>query len=361
VAHPALADAAPSPFSEGPGKSYLRSKPVPFPPSVVAQHTPTSQPVPTLRKISLSDDSNRQSPNGSHTQNVTTRSQRSSREPEKSSRYSSENQSQSRRGSGDASLTAILVTQTSTPPGADRPKNATSTPPVPTGPPSNRGNPNTKTSTQKASGDGKKESPRPLTAPAPSSSRRGQGKDKNLSTYPPYISSRPPLAMGPDFDSATNVFPISKSPAQRHSELDLTHGQNGNLDGSRALNWDSSKPTDDSGTSRHDPERDASWWRQMSHRRRTRDLKPEGEEPLSPNKEMYLAPFMSSTNSNTNSALSTCPNKDRNRPGKWSRIFRRKTRTPSEKDRDYASPTGSTTGLATPPTSHPQRGPSDTH
>ncbi|KAF2816458.1 HD-domain/PDEase-like protein [Mytilinidion resinicola] len=361
-------DPTPSPFSGGPVKSYLHSESLPAPTTKLASNVPAPRTDATQRSP-LSDGSNRSSSSGSHTQYATPASG-----PERGSRRSSvaglpsplhlnsvENQSHSRRGSGDASVTAILVTQTPTPPGIERPKDAPSGSPALPASPSKRNNTKAKKlpqkPTKKSSNDGEKDSARPVTAP--SSSRRSQGKKKNLSSYPPYTSSRP-LAIGPDFDSATNVFPISKSPSQRHSELDLTHGHNGNLDGSRVHDWDSSKLTDDSSTSRPDGERDLSWWRQMSTRRRTRDLKLSNEEPLSPNKEMYLATSTSNTNSGY-SASSTSPIQDRDKVPKWSRIFRRKTRVPSDKGRQYGSAPDSSLTLTTPPTSNPNDASSDIH
>ncbi|KAF2497013.1 HD-domain/PDEase-like protein [Lophium mytilinum] len=352
-----VTDPTPSPFSGGPVKSYLHSDSLP------------AARIDATQRMALSDDSNRRSSSGSHTQYATPPSG-----PERGSRRSSaagipsplhlssaENQSHSRRGSGDASVTAILVTQTPTPPGIEKPKDAPSGTPARSASPAKRVNTKTKKSppksTNKSSNDGEKEGARPVTAP--SSSRRSQGKKKNLSSYPPYTSSRP-LAIGPDFDSATNVFPISKSPSQRHSELDLSHGHNGNLDGSRVRDWDSSKLTDDSSISRHDGEGDMSWWRQMSTRRRPRDVKLSNEEPLSPNKEIYLAPSTSNTNSGY-SASSTSPTQDRNKTPKWSRIFRRKTKTPSDKGREYASAPDSTLTLTVPPTSNPNGGSSNIH
>ncbi|OCL04925.1 HD-domain/PDEase-like protein [Glonium stellatum] len=307
-------DPSPSPFSGGPIKSFPEAK---------SQSLPSSNldtPILTSTKISLSDESNRRSSNGSHTQLATfSASRRSSLGPDKGSRRSSgagipagrsfnpvENQSQSRRGSGDASLTAILVTQT--PNASDKKvKDAGCGPRLRSASPAKRKDakmksPPNKTS-NKAANDGDKDNARPVTAPSPS--RRGQ---------------------------ATHLFPISHPPSQSHSEIDLSHATNGNLDGSRMHHWETGKRSDDSSISRPDGERESArrgdWWRQMSHRRRTRDLRNGDGDGYGQHKEIYLAPITSNSNSNS----STSPTQERSKTGKFGRLFRRKQKPMTSKE-----------------------------
>ena len=333
-------DPSPSPLSGGPMKPFSEAKPQPL------SHANFDAPLPlTPTKKSLSDESNRRSSSGSHTQLATvSASPRSSLGLDKGSRRSSgagipvgrslnpvENQSQSRRGSGDASLTAILVTQT--PNTSDKKaKDMTCGPRLRSASPAKRKDTKTKSpnkTSSKAANDGDKDGARPVTAPSPS--RCSQGKNTNLKNYPPYTSSRP-LGTGPDFDSATHLFPISHPPSQSHSEIDLSHASNGNLDGSRMHHWDTSKGSGDGSISRPDGERESGrrgdWWKQMSHRRRTRDLRNCGGDAYGQHKEIYLAPITS----NSNSTSSTSPIQERSITGKFSRLFKRKQKPMTSKE-----------------------------
>jgi 3',5'-cyclic-nucleotide phosphodiesterase len=169
------ADPTPSPFSGPPLKApadvYAPTQP------------PIAQPVQSPPKLANPEDAARRGSSGSLNA-VVSASRRSSAGFDKSSRRSSgtglpgarslENQSQSRRGSGDASLTAILVTQS--PNSSDRPsKEAPTTQPAA---PTERKDTLTKSSPKTAFGPSsdevEKESARPVTAP--SSARRSQSK-----------------------------------------------------------------------------------------------------------------------------------------------------------------------------------------
>lgn len=164
------ADPTPSPFSGPPLK-------------------PPADAVPTT-KLTNTDNSGRRGSNGS-IQDVASTSRRLSQGAEKGSRRSSaaglagvrsspsqENQSQSRRGSGDASLTAILVTQTSNSNDKST-KESSPHPATRSASPGKRKDTLTKTSpkssTSKSPGERAKDGPRPLTAP--STAPRAQGKN----------------------------------------------------------------------------------------------------------------------------------------------------------------------------------------
>src|SRR5690242_6121290 len=139
-------DPTPSPLSGGPG----------------SQTAPTSAPMPTQPGQEASD---RRGSNGS-IQGVTQYSRRSSAAVALASR---ENQSSSRRGSGDANLTAILVTHTpnandGTPRGSDAGNEDHAK--------ANRKDTLTRSPSKK------KDSARPVTAPAPA--RRSQGKHQSI-------------------------------------------------------------------------------------------------------------------------------------------------------------------------------------
>jgi 3',5'-cyclic-nucleotide phosphodiesterase len=172
------ADPTPSPFSGPPLK-------LPSGGAGPARNQPTDAGL-EAKKVLIPSESNRRSSSGSFHSPVS-----SSRKSSKGSRHSSgagvpgtrpitsyENQSQSRRGSGDASLTAILITQA--PNSSDKPANEAnaSSPTRSASPPGKRKDTLTRTSPQKtfgtSSGESEKESPRPVTAP--SSARRTQGK-----------------------------------------------------------------------------------------------------------------------------------------------------------------------------------------
>lgn len=150
-------DPTPSPLSEGPGR-----------PSALASPVPTAS---KAMELGSSGDGGRRESTGSVHAAVIA-SQRSSAGMEKGSQQPSatgigRDDQGSRRGSGDASLTAILVTQTS---------NTSDSPPRDSTPKPedyNRGN-RKDTLTRSASRKKDRDSTRPVTAP--SQARRSQGK-----------------------------------------------------------------------------------------------------------------------------------------------------------------------------------------
>ena len=173
-------DPSPSPLSGSPLQRPLEGPPLP--------HSQLGRSVLSPTKIVTSEEPGRRDSNSSAHANLSN-SRRSSLGIEKGSRRSSatgipgvrsttsqENQSQSRRGSGDASLTAILVTQ-----GLHtdkQPADLTTNFPAQGNKSGTRKDTLTKHSPQKAfsksSGEVEKGSSRPVTAP--SSARRSQGK-----------------------------------------------------------------------------------------------------------------------------------------------------------------------------------------
>lgn len=334
-------DPTPSPFSGGParlttdGPAVQLGRPI---------HSPT--------QVTSMEDVARRGSSGSF-QGALSNSRRSSSGVDKGSRRSSagllgsrENQSQSRRGSGDASLTAILVTQTpnaSDAPGPEHNSNSRNR----SKSPGNRKDTLTRSSPKK-----EKQGARPVTAPSPA--RRSQGKRSSPSDPSYYLSSRP-VGVGPDFDSATNLFPMPHSTSQSHSEVDLSHTANGNADGSKLQQWETSKLSADSNMSRSDASRDSprrnEWWRQMSSRRRTRDLRNGDAETRGPQKEMLLDPTLSNSTSEANSPTATSPGRA-SRAGKLKSFFKRRPRSNNDHEKQLSS-FGSSSQLRTPPTSDP--------
>ncbi|KAF2659268.1 HD-domain/PDEase-like protein [Lophiostoma macrostomum CBS 122681] len=326
------ADPTPSPFSGPPLK--LASG------AVGPAQTQQSDLGVESKKVVVPTDSTRRGSSGSSRALVSS-SRRSSHGAEIGSRHSSgaglpgawpipsnENQSQSRRGSGDASLTAILVTQA--PNTSDKTAiEASSSSPTPSTSPGKRKDTLTRTSPQKAfgtpSGESEKESPRPVTAP--SSARRTH---------------------------ATSLFPLPQ-PTQRHSELDLYQSANGTADVAKASQWEADKESPDSNTPRSDASRDSNrrseWWRQMSSRRRTRDMRNGDADAHGQPKESLLAPTISNSTSNATSPTSPSPGRN-SRTGKIKSFFKRKPKSNHDQEKQLSS-FGSSSHLRTPPTSDP--------
>jgi hypothetical protein len=339
-------DPTPSPFSGGPLKQ-LPQLPQP------------NRSAPPLQEVSLENTDRRGS--GGSFQLVMSTSQRSSVGLDKESRRSSgagivgtrhrENQSQSRRGSGDASLTAILVTQT---PNAHDTSGSSET----------NGNSDSRSKSpvdrkdtlMKASSTPKKdkESARPVTAP--SHARRSQGKITSPK-LPSYFISPRPLGAGPDFDPATKLFPTPRSSSQNRSNVDLPQTANGNLDGSKIHQWETTKLSGDSNISRsdgsRDPVRKPDWWRQMGSRLRTKDVRNGDQETHGYQQEIALAPTVSNSTTDANSPITTSPGRS-SRTDKLKSFFKRKQRGTNSQEKQLSS-YGSSSQLRTPPTSDPGR------
>jgi hypothetical protein len=257
--------------------------------------------------------------------------------------------SQSRRGSGDASLTAILVTEKSN--ASDRPtKVGEQGSETRTTLPGERKDTLMKSSPKKS--EGGKKSMRPVTAP--SSNRRSQGKIPHLHNNSPFYRSSRLFEMDPDFDSAANLFPLPNTPSQSHSEVDLSLTANGNMDGPKSQRWDDNKTSGDSNISRSDASRDSNrrseWWRQVSSRRRTRDVRNGEADARGQQKETMLDPAHSNATSDTTSP--TMPSPGKSRTGKLKSFFKWKPKNNSD-DEKHLSSFGSSSQLRTPPTSDP--------
>lgn len=327
----------PQTFSVDPTPSPFSGPPLRLAPEETSslQPEPSSTPAP---KTVDAEAPNRRVSTGSIPAAVTA-SRRSSGAVDKGSRRSSatgvpgtrptptnENQSQSRRGSGDASLTAILVTQA--PNVADRPKEEIPAPARSISP-GRRKDTLIKTSPKKTfskhNGEPDKEGVRPLTAP--STARRSPGP---------------------------NLYPVPHTSSQCHSEVDLSHTANGNLDGSKNTQWDTAKVSADSTVSRSDTSRDSNrrseWWRQMSSRRRTRDLR-NGETDARGHQKDTI-PDLPDCNIIVNTPPS--PPGRNSRTEKLKSFFKRKPRNSNEQEKQLSS-FGSSSQLRTPPTSDPGR------
>jgi hypothetical protein len=252
---------------------------------------------------------------------------------------SRENQSQSRRGSGDASLTAILVTQTSC--AGDAPENEAGQDP-------SRTSPSPSGQRKDTMSPKKDKDTRPVTAP--SSARRSQGKVPSPQDTLFYFSSRP-LGTGPDLDLATNMFPPPHPSSQRHSEVDLSTGANGNYDGSKMQTWESNKLSNDSNMSRSEASRDthrrSEWWRPV---RRQRDYRNGGSETPTQQQTAMLDPTTINTTLDPNVPTTTSPGRT-SRTGKLKSFFRRKSGRAADSEKQLSSH-GSSSQL---PTSDPGR------
>ncbi|KAF3045622.1 3',5'-cyclic-nucleotide phosphodiesterase [Didymella heteroderae] len=288
-------DPTPSPFSGGPSKHPDVSIPAP----------PTVQ-----------EDGGRRGSNGSVPGGV----QGSRRSSAAIALASRENQSSSRRGSGDANLTAILVTHTpnagagdGTPRGSD------------TGI-EDRSKTDRKDTLTRSSSNRKKDKDngRPVTAPAPA--RRSQ---------------------------VVELYPVQQSSPQSHSEIDLSQGANGNLEGSKLQQWESNKMSGESGATRSDLSRDSSWWRQMSSKRRTmRDPRNGDHDVPCPPKESMLNAPTSHPDSSPHSAGGLSPSR-KNTTGRFKNFFKRKPKGHEEQGKQLSS-FGSSSQLRTTPANSDQ-------
>src|SRR5262249_31931253 len=119
--------------------------------------------------------------------------------------------------------------------------------------------------------------------------------------------------------------------------------------------WESNKISGDSTISRSDGSRDSlrkpDWWRQMSTRRRTRDLRNGDRETPAQHKEMMLDATISNATSETTSPTAISPRRT-SRTGKLKNFFKRKPRNSNGHEKQLYS-FGSSSQLRTPPTSDP--------
>ncbi|KAF2625832.1 HD-domain/PDEase-like protein [Macroventuria anomochaeta] len=281
-------DPTPSPFSGGPGKPNAT---VPAPPTV-------------------QDEAGRRGSSGSM-QGGIHGSRRSSAAVALASR---ENQSSSRRGSGDANLTAILVTHTPNA-GDDTPRGSDAGT-------EDRSKADRKDTLTRSPSKKDRDNGRPVTAPAPA--RRSQ---------------------------VVELYPVQQSSSQSHSEIDLLQGTNSNLEGSKLQHWDSNKMSGESGATQSDLSRDSSWWRQMSSKRRTtRDARNGDHDVPYPPKESMLNPPTSHPDSNAHSQTGLSPGR-KNTTGRFKSFFKRKPKGQEEQGKQLSSFGSSSQLRTTPPTS----------
>jgi hypothetical protein len=140
--------------------------------------------------------------------------------------------------------------------------------------------------------------------------------------------------------------------SQSHSQVDLSHTANGNLDGSKLQQWESNKISGDSNMTRSDVSRNSSWWRQMSTRRTTRDARNGDSDGRVHQRDTMLDSSPSNTESTAASPTSASPGR-RKTSGKIKNFFKRKPR--HEEQQKQLSSYGSSSQLRTPPTSDPGR------
>ncbi|KAH9868271.1 hypothetical protein J1614_007343 [Plenodomus biglobosus] len=277
--------------------------------------------IPNASKVTSPGDAGRPGSTGSNS--APSASRRSSLGADRGSRRSSatgvfgqrsvssrENHNSSRRGSGDPSLTAILVTQT---PNPSEPHSKVASPSLEDRSKGDRKDTLTSGSSKKKD----KESVRPVTAP----SRRSQ---------------------------VVSLYPLPQPSSQSHSQVDLSHTANGNLDGSKLPQWDDSKLSADSNLTRSDATRDSSWWRQMSTRRRTRDVRNCEADGRFQVKE----PTLDTSPSNTDPNVTAISPSRMTTSGKIKSFFKRKPSGQKEQQKQLSS-YGSSSQLRTPQTSDP--------
>jgi 3',5'-cyclic-nucleotide phosphodiesterase len=150
-----------------------------------------------------------------------------------------------------------------------------------------------------------------------------------------------------------DLYPMPHPPSQSHSQVDLSQSANGHLDDSKLQPWDDNKLSADSNGTRSDGSRDSSWWRQMSSRRRTRDIRVCDAEGRTALKEVM--PDHIPCNNETSAASPTAPSPGRKTTtGKIMSFFKRKPSNQREPEKQLSS-FGSSSQLRTPPTSDPGR------
>ncbi|CAN9333768.1 unnamed protein product [Alternaria alternata] len=302
-------DPTPSPLSGG-GSGHTVKIPLSAIKTISPEEAARRGSTGSIRSIPVASDSRRSS------SIIDKSSRRSSTTavPGQRAMSSAENATSSRRGSRDPSLTAILVTQT---PNASDPKGQS--------PGSEDRSKTDRKDTLTRSSSPKKDGVRPVTAP--SQARRSQVLD-------PYPAQQPT--------------------SQSHSQVDLSQTANGNYDGSKLQQWDSqNKLSADSNATRSDVSRDSSWWRHVSTKRRTRDVRNGDADGRAPLKEVTpdsLAP----PNPDSTTTSPTCSSPGRKTTtGKIMSFFKRK---PSHKEPEkQLSSFGSSSQLRTPQTSDPGR------
>ncbi|KAF2275888.1 HD-domain/PDEase-like protein [Westerdykella ornata] len=257
-----------------------------------------------------------------------------------------ENLRQSRRGSGDASITAFIVTE-SPDASEDAATDVRQSSAARSRSPAKRKDTLTRQSPQRGYRTGSDEvghGARPVTAP----SRRSPGKSPSPHKSCSYDVLRPGGGGGPDLDSN---HPLPHPRAQGGSDVDRRHAANGSAR-NRSSQWHS-KDGPDSSVTMSDTSRESSrrseWWR-LGSRRRNRDCRNGTNGGHS--KEMMLDPAMMNAESDSTSPTSTSPGRS-STTGKLKTFFKWKPRSSEEHHEKQLSSFGSSSHLRTPPTSDP--------
>lgn len=147
------------------------------------------------------------------------------------------------------------------------------------------------------------------------------------------------------------LYPVQQSSPQSHSEIDLSQGANGNLEGSKLQQWDSNKMSGESGATRSDLSRDSSWWRQMSSKRRTtRDTRNGDNDASCPPKESMLNAPTSHPDSHGPASAGLSPGR-KNTSGRFKNFFKRKPKGHEEHGKQLSSFGSSSQLRTTPPAS----------
>ncbi|KAF2751704.1 HD-domain/PDEase-like protein [Sporormia fimetaria CBS 119925] len=241
---------------------------------------------------------------------------------------SHEDHNQSRRGSADASLTAILVTHTHNSPDKVLTNPSTGSAPRASSPHRRKDTLTKYPSNQThhaRHGSADRAGTRPLTAP----SQAGRSKVANV------------------------LFSTPRASSHSHSHVNLYHAANGAPEPPLPGHWDASKSGDGT-NSMTDPSRDPSrrneWWR-LSSRRRTRDVRNGDTDAHGQPKDMALdlPPVNGASQSTSPTAVS--PGKN-SKAEKLKTFFKWKPRTSEEHNKQLSS-VSSSSHLRTPPTSDP--------
>jgi 3',5'-cyclic-nucleotide phosphodiesterase len=263
---------------------------------------------------------------------------------------SHENLPQSRRGSADAALTAIVVTQTPNSAQVNGSSAAASSP-ADKRKDTTKKYPAQNTSSQNT-GEVANGGARPLTAPAPARSNNNTGKSPRPHKSCFFRSSRP-CGAGPDIESATKLFPLPHTASQSHSDVNFSHTANGTLDAPNLLLPDMPKfsPDSDNANPSRESARRSEWWR-LNSRRRAGENRDGEIVPRDQHKEMMLRRSISNTDATTASPTTPSPTRT-TMTGKLKTFFKRRPRNSNDHEKQLSSFGSSSQLRTTPPTSDP--------
>lgn len=154
--------------------------------------------------------------------------------------------------------------------------------------------------------------------------------------------------------AATDHYPMPQPSPQSHSQVDLSHTSNGNLDGSKLQPWDNNKTSAESNITRSDLSRDSSWWRQMGSRRKIRETRNGDGELRAQSKDAISDSLPTNSDSTATSPNGASPSR-LTTTGKIKSFFKRKPSSSHKDQEKQLSSFGSSSQLRTPPTSDPGR------